>query len=83
MMATPAGVEPATSRLEGSRSIQLSYGAVFCPNALSEYVRIPPESRGSQPIRNPPFYPVERRARWTTPLSIAHTGLYMVSMVGR
>ena len=26
-MATPAGLEPATSRLEVSRSIQLSYGA--------------------------------------------------------
>ena len=28
-MATPAGVEPATSRLEISRSIQMSYGALF------------------------------------------------------
>ena len=28
-MATPAGLEPATSRLEVSRSIQLSYGALM------------------------------------------------------
>ena len=27
-MATPAGFEPATTRLEGECSIQLSYGAV-------------------------------------------------------
>jgi hypothetical protein len=32
-MVTPAGLEPATSRLEVSRSIQLSYGAIhFNPN---------------------------------------------------
>ncbi len=28
MMVTPAGFEPATIRLEGECSIQLSYGAV-------------------------------------------------------
>lgn len=28
-MATPAGFEPATIRLEGECSIQLSYGAIF------------------------------------------------------
>jgi hypothetical protein len=27
MLATPAGLEPATCRLEGGCSIQLSYGA--------------------------------------------------------
>jgi hypothetical protein len=27
LVATPAGLEPATSRLEGECSIQLSYGA--------------------------------------------------------
>jgi len=27
---TPAGLEPATIRLEGECSIQLSYGAVTC-----------------------------------------------------
>src|SRR5439155_17647388 len=29
-LATPAGLEPATSRLEGECSIQLSYGVVSC-----------------------------------------------------
>lgn len=28
-VATPAGFEPATIRLEGECSIQLSYGAIF------------------------------------------------------
>jgi hypothetical protein len=28
LLATPAGFEPATTRLEGECSIQLSYGAV-------------------------------------------------------
>ena len=28
LMATPAGIEPATNSLEGCCSIQLSYGAV-------------------------------------------------------
>ena len=35
-MATPAGLEPATSRLEVSRSIQLSYGAFG--NGLQETI---------------------------------------------
>ena len=29
-MVTPAGLEPATIRLEGECSIQLSYGAIAC-----------------------------------------------------
>jgi hypothetical protein len=28
-MATPAGLEPATCRLEGGCSIQLSYGVIY------------------------------------------------------
>src|SRR5437763_7137812 len=34
-LATPAGLEPATSRLEGECSIQLSYGVVSCAVAGS------------------------------------------------
>ena len=34
-LATPAGLEPATSRLEGECSIQLSYGVVSCAIAGS------------------------------------------------
>src|ERR1051325_10487679 len=34
-LATPAGLEPATSRLEGECSIQLSYGVVSCAVADS------------------------------------------------
>ena len=34
LVATPAGLEPATCRLEGGCSIQLSYGALPGPLAL-------------------------------------------------
>ncbi len=35
-MATPAGLEPATIRLEGGCSIQLSYGALARNYAIAE-----------------------------------------------
>ena len=35
-VATPAGFEPATIRLEGGCSIQLSYGAVACAIAAGK-----------------------------------------------
>jgi hypothetical protein len=34
-MATPAGLEPATCRLEGGCSIRLSYGAFEAVNSLA------------------------------------------------
>ena len=46
-VATPVGLEPTTSRLEVSRSIQLSYGALgvypeeyFCPERLRQLPRL-------------------------------------------
>jgi hypothetical protein len=36
-LATPAGLEPATCRLEGGCSIQLSYG-VGCDTIKSSYI---------------------------------------------
>ena len=46
-VATPVGLEPTTSRLEVSRSIQLSYGALgvyaeeyFCPEGLRQLPRL-------------------------------------------
>lgn len=39
MMATPAGFEPATIRLEGECSIQLSYGVVAPSLATFAFIR--------------------------------------------
>ncbi|CAI8827179.1 hypothetical protein EMIT047CA2_240042 [Pseudomonas soli] len=42
LMAHPAGLEPATIRLEGGCSIQLSYGRLsFQPNRTSESLILP------------------------------------------
>jgi hypothetical protein len=39
-MATPAGLEPATCRLEGGCSIQLSYGAGRALRRSGEFVDV-------------------------------------------
>ena len=44
-LATPAGLEPATSRLEGECSIQLSYGVVSCAGRGHPRRLIAPASR--------------------------------------
>ena len=49
-MATPAGLEPATARLEGGCSIQLSYGVVF---AMDHILKLRPSATyySSTPFR--------------------------------
>src|SRR5881394_198679 len=44
-LATPAGLEPATSRLEGECSIQLSYGVASCAGRGHPRRLIAPASR--------------------------------------
>src|SRR6202012_904642 len=46
-LATPAGLEPATCRLEGGCSIQLSYGAGIFGNSESQSASVRP---GHDPI---------------------------------
>jgi hypothetical protein len=60
-MATPAGLEPATTRLEGECSIQLSYGVEITnksPNETSKSVQMAAAFRHCQQLRRRLLYPL-------------------------